>query len=283
MDTNQNNIAEEYLFGALDPEVDIRDYQYEPDMMSEETEDDLPKSFELEIRPAIKNQGSVGSCVAHAAAEIAEYYNKKQQNSDEKMSVGYIYGCRYVYTGSGMYLRDALKTLKNRGVALHSEFPYNKEVPEIIDMFEAVPEWKTDKQNSISTYFSISTINRNYKIKKALMEYGPVMVSIKWYKDFKVKDGIMTTSRDGKYGGHCVMLYGWNEDGWLIQNSWGKKWGVNGTATYPYYYPFKEVWGITDNIINENDIKKKSDVEILDIVYKIINFVINIIKKYLVK
>lgn len=278
---NENNIIE-FSFGALDPEVDIRDYQYEPDMMSSETEDDLPKSFKLD-QPDIKNQGSVGSCVAHTAAEIAEYYNKKQQNSDDKMSVGYIYGCRYDYTGEGMYLRDALKTLKNRGIALHSEFPYNKEVPEMIEMFKEVSEWKTDAPNKISTYFSISTINRNYKIKKALLDYGPVMVSIKWFKDFKVKDGIITSSRDGEYGGHCVMLYGWNEDGWLIQNSWGKRWGDGGSAVYPYDFPFKEVWGITDTIINENDIKTKKNTKFWNVVYKFINGLINLIKKYYIK
>ena len=281
MDTNENII--EFSFGALDPQVDIRDYQYVPDMMSLETEDDLPKSFKLDIRPDIKNQGSVGSCVAHTSAEIAEYYNKKQQNSDEKMSVGYIYGCRYSYKGSGMYLRDALKTLKNNGIALHSEFPYNREVPEIIDLFKAVKEWKTDTPNKISTYFSISTINRNYKIKKALLDYGPVMVSIKWFKDFKVKNGIITSSLDGEYGGHCVMLYGWNENGWLIQNSWGKGWGIKGTATYPYEFPFKEVWGITDTIVNKNDIKIKKDTKFWNTVYKFINGLINLIKKYYIK
>lgn len=43
-----------------------------------------------------------------------------------------------------------------------------------------------------------------------------------------------------------MVIYGWNEQGWLVQNSWGKHWGANGRFTLPYNIPRKETWGVTD-------------------------------------
>lgn len=266
----------EYKFGALEPKVDIRDYKFEPTSMATK-DDNLPYEFSLNP-PDVKNQKNVSSCVAHVAAEIEEYYNRKQQNSNEELSVGYIYGCRYDYMGEGMYLRDALKTLKNRGISTYSEFPYNREVPAIIELFENQKEWKTDSKNKISTYFSIDGDNIEYKIKKALFDYGPVMVSVKWYNDFIVNnDDIIESSLAGDFGYHCIMIYGWNEKGWLIQNSWGEAWGNKGRAVYPYEYPLNEIWGITDTIVYNDDIKTTNNNNLTDILCKIINAIINLI------
>ncbi|HUS00469.1 MAG TPA: C1 family peptidase [Chitinophagaceae bacterium] len=35
-------------------------------------------------------------------------------------------------------------------------------------------------------------------------------------------------------GGHAVAIVGYTQDGFIIQNSWGKKWGNNGFALLPY-------------------------------------------------
>ena len=59
--------------GALPERVDIRDYKLTYPITATE----FPAEFE--IKPcAVKNQGSVGSCVAHAIAETIEYHNKVQ-------------------------------------------------------------------------------------------------------------------------------------------------------------------------------------------------------------
>ena len=35
-------------------------------------------------------------------------------------------------------------------------------------------------------------------------------------------------------GGHAIAIVGYTRDGFIIQNSWGKKWGLNGFALLPY-------------------------------------------------
>ena len=259
--------------GAMPPKVDKRDYKLAAAAVSSS----FPEEFELEMGE-VKNQGNVSSCVAHSATEIVEYFNKKQENITDKMSVGFIYGKRYVFKGKGMYLRDALKTLKNIGVCDEKQFPYNKEVPEIIELFnDAVVNIEGEEENKISTYFSIKGED---EIKSTLMNYGPVMISIRWYDNIKVKDGIITTDKKGDYGYHCIVIYGWNKDGWKIMNSWGKGWGNKGFAILPYDYKLQESWGISDEILREGeDIVVPKRNWFLDIIYKIVNFFLNLFKK----
>jgi hypothetical protein len=95
--------------GALAPEYDARDYSVVA-MAGE-----YPEAYELSWRPAIKNQGSVGSCVAHATSEILEYFNRTEANITEPLSTDFIYGMQGVAFGrleSGMFLRDACKIVQ---------------------------------------------------------------------------------------------------------------------------------------------------------------------------
>ena len=266
-----------FALGAKEPKVDLRDYTYEPETVLAA---ELPEHFEL-WTPPVKNQGFVGSCVAHTAAEIEEYFNYIEGKNPYNLSVGYIYGCRYDYKGEGMYLRDALKTLSKKGICTHEEFPYNKEVPEIISLFNEQNNigWLTDETHKITSYFNIKGENIEDKVKRCLMNNGPIMMSVPWYKDFKVIDGIITSPSnfDCSYGGHCILLYGWNKDGWLIQNSWGENWGNGGRAIYPYNYPIKELWGVTDT--DNGDIKKKEHNKVSNFFIKIVNAIINFFNK----
>lgn len=38
--------------------------------------------------------------------------------------------------------------------------------------------------------------------------------------EMRVVDGVLTTEYRNCEGGHCMFIYGWDERGWLVQNSW---------------------------------------------------------------
>ncbi len=280
-----------YSFGAKRSKTDIRDHKLNP-AGSSQYKVTLPDSCIL-THPAIKNQGSINSCVAHVAAEICEYYNTKQENDDSMLSVGYIYGTRYIYTGKGMYLRDALKTLQNSGCASHKEFPYNKEVPKQIELVKKHGVFQTANQNRISSYFRINTSKIN-DIKYALVNYGPVMASIKWHSAYEVDPNdnhlkpMINFDANDDCGYHCILIYGYNEEGFLFQNSWGKDWANKGCAVLPYNIHVDEAWGIVDEIYRkdlpgtvDDDIKisiDTTDKPILRFAIKVINAIINFIR-----
>lgn len=269
----------EHKLGALLSKIDVRDYKYKPAGAAKEQ---YPDSFKL-WTPDVKDQGSVNSCVAHVAAELEEYFNHKEGGKYNKLSVGYVYGCRYTYKGEGMYLRDALKTLKDKGVCAHSELPYNEEVPKMIKLFNSKKEYKTDEYNKITTYFSITPSDKS-KLKHSLMNCGPIMISVPWYDDLEVINGVINSTtgmaqRKENPGYHAILLCGWDDKkGWLIQNSWGKFWGNNGQAFYPFDYEIAEAWGVTDTTTNP-DIRVIPKNKTINACSKVTNFMLNIFKK----
>lgn len=238
--------------GAIFSEIDVRDYKGVCTIPKKS----FPKEFELPM-VRIKNQGSVGSCVAHALSTVVEYYNYIQNKSKTEMSVGYIYGNRNlsIHKQSGMIVRDALATLKMYGDVTKEDFPYNIETPSAINKFNEQSDKLYDKgyPNRISSYCRLKTKN---DIKAALQSKNPVVIAIKWYSDMKVIDGILTTNKKKYSGGHCMVIYGWNQKGWKVQNSWGRFWGNNGTCIIPYDMKLCEAWAVCDNIKETIKVKK---------------------------
>ena len=240
------------MFGAIFSEIDVRDYKG----ISQMSVKSFPTEFELPII-RVKNQGAIGSCVAHALSSVVEYYNYIQNKSKEEMSVGYIYGNRNLSThrGSGMVVRDALATLKLYGDVPRTDFDYLYEVPKAIDKFNAKADQLFDKgyPNRISGYCKLKTKN---DVKSALMSKTPVVIAIKWYSDMRVINGVLTTKYKNYSGGHCMLIYGWNKKGWKVLNSWGTIWGDRGTCIIPYDMKIREIWSVTDNIKGELKVKK---------------------------
>lgn len=257
--------------GAIFSPKDVRDYSVVCAAAAE-----FPKEFELDM-VRIKNQGVVGSCVAHSLSEIIEYFNSVQKNDETEMSVGYIYGNRTTssHKGEGMVVRDALKAIQKYGDVPKEKFPYNIEIPKVIEEYEKVD----DELYSVGYPYRISTyakLNNDNEVKNALMKYGPVVMAMDWYNDIRVKDGILTTNYQGAAGGHCMVIYGWNEKGWKVQNSWGRFWGDNGCCIIPYDIKIREKWMVTDNIIDDTDIDKPFDFNFGKIIAIILNWILNL-------
>lgn len=269
-----------FELGSLFSIPDLRDY------IATTSETVFPESFELNM-PRVKNQGSVGSCVAHSLATVVEYFTKKETSKSVKMSTGYIYGNRLlsVHKGKGMYTRDALKTLMKFGDVLYEDFPENVEVPYAIERFDDTNKELVDKglNYKIKSYFKLANENA---IKKHILDNQPVVMTMWWYDDISVKDGILKTDcvKSKNTGGHCMVIYGWNKTGWLVQNSWGTGWGNKGRFILPYSVPMKETWGVTDaasdsSLVVKKPFSSKLGACVAKIIHSVISFFYNIINK----
>lgn len=262
--------------GCLKSPKDVRDYK-----ITCASPKDLPEEYEVDLLPRVKNQKSVSSCVAHTTSSILEYY-ENIAGRDNKLSTNFIYGIQKAecgHDGEGMYLRDACKIVCKYGDMLEDDCPGNTEVPDCWEVAEKSLDNEKFKSRAqafkIKSYFSC---NNNNDIKEAIMNYGPILASIDWYNSYKPdKDGILSTVKSGDAGYHAIMIYGWNKVGFKCQNSWGKNWGDAGRFIAPYAIPIEEARCFVDEIDTNVIIPSRN--AFLDILYKFINFILNLFNK----
>ena len=194
---NMKEIIE--VFGALKSPFDARDYK----LVAAATET-FPDTFELP-KVTVKNQGSVGSCVAHAASSVVEYHHKRQHNEKKVFSTEFIYGLRDIgyYIGEGMYPRNALNTLRKYGDVPLADLKGNNTCPKAMENVNAKLDELKDKAypHRVSSYFRIYDENA---VKSALINHGYVLVSMHWHKDAQIVDGVYTPCGES-IGSHAIV------------------------------------------------------------------------------
>lgn len=245
---------------------DVRDYTIETDA-------EFPEAFSLET-VHVKNQWTIPTCTAHALSSVCEYHHRRQHGWYERFSTEFLYGLREqdYYVGRGMRIRDGLNTLLKYGNVFESDCEGNHDY---VDAMNHVSK-DVDKlkelayPHRIRAYFKINNVD---ELKTALIHHGPVVVSMNNYEKSRIIDDVYTYDSTKDYGTHCVFIYGWNEKGWLVQNSWGYLYGGDGRFTIPFDFKFNEMWGITDNITDE--LNKPRRGKILDFIYSMINKIVN--------
>lgn len=252
-------------YGCKPEKEDKRDYK---SYICNPKTSEIPNKYIITM-PEVKDQGIVNSCVAHSLATFLEEVYK---DDNIKFSTGFIYGYRPLgYSqDEGMYPREALKTLVKIGDVPNYKFDHNKEIPEIKKLVDT--NFKELKE--IADVYRVQSYSRIYTesaIKRCIYNDIAVPISIPVYNDLKMnKNTFIINSPEGKLNGyHMIIIYGYNDDGWLIQNSWGKDWADNGKAVLPYDYPIDSAWAIsteTNNVITYQTIWQK--------LYKIITKII---------
>lgn len=181
----------------------------------------LPDKFSLQdFLPKAMDQGQNPTCVpCSISSNINWNINLKDGNNtvDNKVDIFEIfdpYGDEY-----GMTFKDAFKHLRTQGVS-------------------------TDKGNfKISRY---AMVKSPLALKYAIYLNGPCVGALPVYNtyidEFWDRNG-------GEYmGGHAIAIVGWNDEGFIIRNSWGKYYGKKGYATIKYedLNNFYEIWTIID-------------------------------------
>lgn len=204
----------------------IRDYNYE--VVCGTSDADFPEEYEIprENTGTLKDQGSVGACVAEVIAQIAENWYSKQTNEPSEMSEGFIYGAfrKDNWKSEGMLVSAALDFWREIGTLPKDYFNILEEMPEIQKILTKFPEfYEIASKYKILGYVTFGGFNekRDKEIKAALMNYnyGLVAVSDDYFRG----------------GGHCIQLTGWNDKTgkYKFKNSWGDSYGDNGFSEIP--------------------------------------------------
>lgn len=231
------------LQGYIPSPPDDRDYTLETVCAVEDTE--LPDEYRTEGNVPVLNQGANSDCVAHAIAVATAYGQYKSEKKFNDLSRGYIYGNRRVtdHQGEGMVIRQALKNFNHDGDCLNVTFPYRGSYPAMKAKIAEKPQEYAEAaaKSKLINYFRLYS---EKEIKRAIMLQGAVVIGTTLFEGFGTH--IKVPTKDSKkIGAHAMCCVGWNKDGWIIQNSWGKYWGDKGFCYLPYDYPVDEWWGLT--------------------------------------
>lgn len=189
----------------------------------------LPELFDMrDSLKVVRDQGSEGTCAAFTASCIKEYQEYFDTNFTDYMSPRFIYSNRINQDSEGMYPRDVMKILHTVGSVPETTVPYDVTKFNIDEYLDIANKYK------IKAYASIKTIDG---LKQSLITNGPALLAVPVYnygvhmwKQF---------NHESLKGGHAMTIVGWNNEGFIVRNSWGKKWQDNGYTIFPY-----EHWGM---------------------------------------
>lgn len=210
----------------------------------------------LNFCPEAGDQGDYGTCVgwatAYAARTICEAadsnWTDRQKITSEVFSPWFVYTNikdRYGYDRIcqvGTYIPDALQLMKDKGVPKMSI--YNTECNSAVppEIFPYGERYKIDD------YFrlfddelhpkDIADSLKIVRIKRALINNRPVVISMKCYTSFSFRGDVWDGDTTKFRGYHALCIVGFCDDkyggSFLIQNSWGKDWGVDGRCWVRY-------------------------------------------------
>lgn len=189
---------------------------------------ELPSEYILpkELIPDVRDQGEVNSCVAFASTGIMQIMNQTEAGERVRFSPGYVYGkCRgNEDTYEGMVIPEALDYLKDTGACYESDFPENKEIPEIMELVRSRP----DLDEKAKPYHIKGYETYAYAIKSK--KYDAVKRAIYENQTPVLGDAVF------KQGSHAVCIIGWNDkkQTFKILNSWGENWGDHGIGDIAY-------------------------------------------------
>jgi len=180
----------------------------------------------------VRDQGSCGACPAFGTIGCIEAHLKiaKKKEIDVDLSEGHLFFCAGGDCYSGAYMHKILDQAKNY-ICREECSPYtgrNKECKE-----EPCETWKQGAYR-IKSWRYVYDENE----MKELLKNGPLITIMRVYQSFlHYKSGVYhPLDEDAYLGVHCVVVVGYDDEkgAWLIRNSWGEDWGMNGYAWMKY-------------------------------------------------
>lgn len=182
---------------------------------------EIPEKYSYKnVLPQVINQGRLSICVPCSLSAFLNWQEniKDGSNNDNSIDLFEIYNSRS-NKGNGMTYKEAFKFLKHTGV---------------------------DSAAGKLTIGKYGKINKINDLKFALIANGPCFGALPVYSDdcdFWIKK-----KNQHLQGYHAVSIIGYNEDGFIIRNSWGTSFCDNGNTVINYkdFEILLEIWTVIE-------------------------------------
>jgi C1A family cysteine protease len=217
----------------------------------------------VDLRPfcsSVEDQGQIGSCTAHAAIGMLEYFERRAFGKHIDASRLFLYkvtrNLMHETGDTGAYLRTVMGALALFGVPHEEYYPY------LTAQFDQEPSafcYALAQNYQSIDYYRLDPAGTNPQtllnnVKTNLVAGLPSMFG------FTVYDSIRQAARTGKIpfpsstdrvvGGHAILAVGYDDairipvgngaretvGALIIRNSWGSSWGDRGYGYMPYDY-----------------------------------------------
>lgn len=184
----------------------------------------IPEAYTYEpYMSQVINQGSESTCVpCSISGHLNWNYNIEHKTTkvDNNVNIKEIYKIRADKRQEGMTIKEALNYLYKHGVSSNA---------------------------GVMKIRKYAMIGSELALKQAILLNGPCIGALRvyndgyefWRKDYDSQDLL---------GGHAICIVGWNKNGFIIRNSWGRSWGNKGYTIIQFddFKCFTELWTIID-------------------------------------
>ncbi len=223
--------------------LDLRDRPYMPMLHTPPPPEMAPK-----LKLPVLNQEQTTACTGFALASVVNFLLRAYRDpSSPPMSPFMLYSMarRYdEFPGStedaGSSLRGAMKGWYRHGV---SRFALWRRLPMPPPAPTPAEDWWLDAaQRPLGAYYRVDTrsvTDMHVGLHDVGILYASIICHSGWLKGARGQGGrrfwaIPREEVQPDDGGHAFVIVGYTSEGFVIQNSWGPRWGTGGLALLTY-------------------------------------------------
>jgi C1A family cysteine protease len=230
-----------FKFGWKRDLPDARDFKYLLPKIQQ-----IPEKIDLRPScPDVVHQNNLGTCVGNSIASCYWFVEKRQNSEVFYPSRLFIYYNARKREGTikqdnGVMIRTGMKTIAKEGVCPEYQWPYIEEKYATKPTLDC---YLHAKDHQVLEYRKIKHTMTN--LKGCLVSGYPFVFGFSVYDSFESKEveetGIVPIPdfyKESLIGGHAVMAVGYDDsvNSFIVLNSWGKDWGMEGYFLLPYDY-----------------------------------------------
>ncbi|MBG9388281.1 C1 family peptidase [Caenimonas aquaedulcis] len=253
-------------FDARPDRLDLRDLPYRAPLRSLPAvyppNDEVDRFIASYVAQGlVLDQGNQGACTGFGLACVTNYLFWTRHIQDDvkvpflPVSPRMLYELAKRYDEwpgvdyEGSSCRGALKGWHKHGVCSQDEWPYVLGKDGTPKFVRPGAKWAEDAaRRPLGVYYRIDR-NSVVDLQAAIVNIGAIYVSATAHDGWDALAAKRATAAPKKHadlndiapitdprsrGGHAFALVGYNERGFVVQNSWGTKWGASGFAVLPY-------------------------------------------------